>query len=1340
MTAGYPFAGGGGVNGSAAFTVTVQPPTVATAASATPDPVTGTTCNLSVLGADDAGESNLTYTWVATGTPPAAVAFSLNGSNAAKNTTATFSKAGDYSFQVTITDAGGLTATSSVNVTVDQTLTSISVAPASIHLNDGASQQFTATAEDQFGAALAVQPSFTWTASAGTISTGGLLTAPDTSVASGTVTAGYPLAGGGGVNGSAAFTVTVQPPTVATAASATPDPVTGTTCNLSVLGADDAGESNLTYTWAATGTPPAAVAFSLNGSNAAKNTTATFSKAGDYSFQVTITNAGGLTTTSSVNVTVDQTLTSISVVPTSINLHAGAVQQYTATAEDQFGAALAVQPSFTWTASAGTISAGGLLTAPDTSVASGTLTAGYPLAGGGGVNGSTAFTVTNQAPTVATAASATPDPVTGTTCNLSVLGADDAGESNLTYTWAATGTPPAAVTFSLNGSNAAKNTTATFSKAGDYAFQVTITDAGGLTATSSVNVTVDQTLTAISVAPTSINLHAGAVQQYTATAKDQFGTALATQPSFTWTASAGTISAGGLLTAPDTSVANGTVTAGYPLAGGGGVNGLAAFTVTNQAPTVATAAAATPNPVTGATCNLSVLGADDAGESNLTYTWAATGTPPAAVTFSLNGSNAAKNTQATFSKAGNYAFQVTITDAGGLTATSSVNVTVSQTLTSISVAPTSINLHAGAVQQFTATAEDQFGTALAVQPTFTWTASAGTISAGGLLTAPDTSVASGTVTAGYPLAGGGGVNGSTAFTVTNQAPTVATAASATPDPVTGTTCNLSVLGADDAGESDLTYAWAATGTPPAAVTFSLNGSNAAKNTQATFSKAGNYAFQVTITDAGGLTATSSVNVTVNQTLTAISIAPTSINLHAGAMQQYTATAKDQFGAALAVQPTLTWTASAGTISAGGLLTAPDTSVASGTVTAGYPLAGGGGVNGSAAFTVTNQAPTVATAASVTPNPVTGTTCNLSVLGADDAGESNLTYTWAATGTPPAAVNFSLNGSNAAKNTTATFSKAGSYSFQVTITDAGGLTATSSVNVTVDQSLAAISVAPTSINLHAGAVQQFTATAKDQFGAALAVQPTFTWTASAGTISAGGLLTAPDTSVASGTVTAGYPLAGGGGVNGSTAFTVANQAPTVATAASATPSPVTGTTCNLSVLGADDAGESNLTYTWAATGTPPAAVTFSLNGSNAAKNTTATFSKAGSYAFQVTITDAGGLTVTSSVNVTVSQTLTSISVAPASINLHAGAVQQFTATAKDQFGAAWPRSPVSPGRRARGRSAPVDYRPHRTRRSPAGPSRPGTRLRVAAASTARRCSRSRTRRRRWPRRPAPRPTR
>src|SRR4029079_2787341 len=109
--------------------------------------------------------------------------------------------------------------------------------------------------------------------------------------------------------------------------------------------------------------------------------------------------------------------------------------------------------------------------------------------------------------------------------------------------------------------------------------------------------------------------------------------------------------------------------------------------------------------------------------------------------------------------------------------------------------------------------------------------------------------------------------------------------------------------------------------------------------------------------------------------------------------------------------------------------------------------------------------------------------------------------------------------------------------------------------------------------------------------------------------------------------------------------ISGLSPTVATPASAAPNPVTGTTTALSVLGADDGGEANLTYTWSATG--PAAVTFNPNGTNAAQNATATFTKAGAYTFTATIKDAGGLSCTSTVNVTVSQTASKVTVSPGS---------------------------------------------------------------------------------------------
>lgn len=114
-----------------------------------------------------------------------------------------------------------------------------------------------------------------------------------------------------------------------------------------------------------------------------------------------------------------------------------------------------------------------------------------------------------------------------------------------------------------------------------------------------------------------------------------------------------------------------------------------------------------------------------------------------------------------------------------------------------------------------------------------------------------------------------------------------------------------------------------------------------------------------------------------------------------------------------------------------------------------PRAGGGYDIGAAQWMGT--APTIATVAAATPNPVTGTSTTLTVLGADDGGEANLTYTWALIGSTPAAVNFSANGTNAAKSTVASFTKAGTYNFLVTVADAGGLSATSSVTVVVSSS-------------------------------------------------------------------------------------------------------------------------------------------------------------------------------------------------------------------------------------------------------------------------------------------------
>ncbi len=130
-------------------------------------------------------------------------------------------------------------------------------------------------------------------------------------------------------------------------------------------------------------------------------------------------------------------------------------------------------------------------------------------------------------------------------------GGDNSGTANLTYTWSILSEPSGASspTINVNGTNAAQNATLTFHAAGAYTFQVTITDLSGLTVSSEVTVTVNQTLTSIVVTPGNASVYNGGALQFTATARDQFGNPMNTQPNWTL-AGAGMIDGNGVYHAP----------------------------------------------------------------------------------------------------------------------------------------------------------------------------------------------------------------------------------------------------------------------------------------------------------------------------------------------------------------------------------------------------------------------------------------------------------------------------------------------------------------------------------------------------------------------------------------------------------------------------------------------------------------------------------------------------------------------------------------------------------------------------------------------------------------------
>ncbi len=142
----------------------------------------------------------------------------------------------------------------------------------------------------------------------------------------------------------------------------------------------------------------------------------------------------------------------------------------------------------------------------------------------------------NDGLTITTPASAAGGAVTTNTAALSVAATDTTNGGTLTYNWSLLHKPSGAAdpTFADNNSSTADNTTAHFFKDGTYVFQATVTNGNGLTDTSDVNVVVHQTATTLRITPHAQVIARNTKKTYSATVTDQFGKAMRTQPSITW--------------------------------------------------------------------------------------------------------------------------------------------------------------------------------------------------------------------------------------------------------------------------------------------------------------------------------------------------------------------------------------------------------------------------------------------------------------------------------------------------------------------------------------------------------------------------------------------------------------------------------------------------------------------------------------------------------------------------------------------------------------------------------------------------------------------------------------
>ncbi|HYF48705.1 MAG TPA: PKD domain-containing protein [Planctomycetota bacterium] len=216
-----------------------------------------------------------TFTWTASGGTISSSGLYTAGGTSGSGFSATASASGKSgSASITINSAPPV-------------LTTIVVIPGSVTLLPSGTQQFTAAALDQFGNAMSPQPSFTWTQTGGSITSGGLYTAASTA-GNFAVTASA-----GGKSGSANVTISTTPnqPPVINSATITPNPATVGAVVTFTASASDPESTTLTYAWN----------FG-DGSNATgSSATHVYVTSTEYTITLTVTDGGGANVTRTFN-------------------------------------------------------------------------------------------------------------------------------------------------------------------------------------------------------------------------------------------------------------------------------------------------------------------------------------------------------------------------------------------------------------------------------------------------------------------------------------------------------------------------------------------------------------------------------------------------------------------------------------------------------------------------------------------------------------------------------------------------------------------------------------------------------------------------------------------------------------------------------------------------------------------------------------------------------------------------------------------------------------------------------------------------------------------------------
>jgi hypothetical protein len=673
------------------------PPTVGAGVAQTIQlPTSGLTLTGSASGVAGATISSVAWTEVS-GPATGSLSAATNLTTAVSGLTV----AGTYVFQLKATDNNGLSATATVTITVDAANVppTVSAGNAQTIQLPVSSVTLTGTATGNGGATIS---STAWTEVSGP-ATATIAAAPSltTSVSGMTTVGSYVFqlkaTDDHGLSATSTVTITVDaanvPPTVNAGSGQTIQlPVSSVTLSGTASGND--GATITSTVWTQVSGPVTA------GFSAATNLTTTVSGmtgAGNYVFQLKATDNNGLSTTSTVTITVD----AANVPPTvgagsdqTIQLPASSVT-LTGTVTGNGGATIS---STVWTEVNGPVTAtiaspSGLSTGITGLTTAGTYVFQLKGTDNNGLSGTATVTVTVQAaappvnvpPTVSAGSDQTIQlPLSSATLSGTVMG--NGGATISSTVWTEVSGP---VTATIANTAGLLTGVTGMTTAGSYVFELLATDNNGLSTTAAVTITVQAAAPPVNVPPTvsaggdqTIQLPSNSVT-LTGTATGNGG---ATISNTAWTETSGPVTAtiadaAGLSTGVTGLTTAGTYVFQLKATDNNGLSATAAVTITLQAAAPPPVQHVPPVAVAGpdqtvilpvSTAALDGSGSYDTDGTITGYSW---------MQLSGNGGvtlAGASQAQATLTglTAGTYVFQLTVTDGTGATGVATVTITV----------------------------------------------------------------------------------------------------------------------------------------------------------------------------------------------------------------------------------------------------------------------------------------------------------------------------------------------------------------------------------------------------------------------------------------------------------------------------------------------------------------------------------------------------------------------------------------------------------------------------------------------------------------------------------------